>query len=318
MKTLARNTPPAAQAVSPAPDTAVLELRHATKRFGSVTALDGVDLQIRRGEVVALLGPNGAGKTTCLNLLLGLTRPTSGSASMFGSEPRRLQNRIRTGTMMQISGIPDTLTVREHLELFASYYPAPLGVAATVEAAGLAGLERRLYGKLSGGQKQRLHLALALIGDPELLFLDEPTTGRDVQSRRALWKQVRGFIAQGRTVVLTTHYLEEADALADRIVLIDQGRIISEGTPAQIKAGTAGTRIRANTSYPLAQARNLPAVVHASREGNLLELLVSSPEAAVRELLASDPELSGLEVSGVGLEEAFLALTARSTKAVTA
>jgi ABC-2 type transport system ATP-binding protein len=293
----------------PAIPQTVLQLENAAKRYGSVTALHDTNLTIRQGEVVALLGPNGAGKTTCISLLLGLTRPTRGSARLFGSDPQQTGNRMRVGTMMQISGIPDTLTVREHLEVFASYYPRPLAVSEAIRLAGLDGLGKRPSGKLSGGQKQRLHLAIALIGDPEILFLDEPTTGLDVKSRRGLWQQVRSFIAAGRTVVLTTHYLEEADALADRIVLLDQGRIIREGTPAEIKASTAGMRIRANTAYPLEAARQLPHVMSARHDGTVLELLVSRPEAAVRELLAGDRDLTGLEVTGVGLEEAFLALT---------
>jgi ABC-2 type transport system ATP-binding protein len=309
--TLTETGQPAAVRTPATKQPAVLQLQEATKRYGNVTALDSVNLEVRRGEVIAVLGPNGAGKTTCINLLLGLTRPTAGSARMFGSDPQNPKNRMRTGTMMQIAGIPDTLSVREHLQLFASYYPRPLDLRSVILEVGLAGLERRLYGKLSGGQKQRLHLALALIGDPQLLFLDEPTTGLDVQSRRALWNQVRDFVARDRTVVLTTHYLEEADALADRIVLLDQGRIIREGTAAQVKASTAGRRVRATTSYPLEAARQLPFVASATRDGAALELLVSDAEATVRELLASDPHLSGLEVTGVGLEEAFLALTGR-------
>lgn len=303
---------PATVTALPEEPETILELRGITKTYGSVTALDGVDLTIRRGEVIALLGPNGAGKTTCLNLLLGLIQPTRGAVRMFGSDPRQLHNRVRTGTMLQMSGLPDTLTVQEHLELFAAYYPAPLEVGQAVRLAGLEGTERRFYGRLSGGQKQRLHLALALIGDPEVLFLDEPTSGLDVQARRGLWQQVRAFIARGRTVILTTHYLEEADALADRIVLLDQGRIIREGSPAAVKAGTPGQRVRARTSFPLDMARQLPGVISARRDGTVLELLVTGAEAASRELLAFDADLSDLEVSGVSLEEAFLALTGQS------
>lgn len=287
----------------------VLELRSVMRRYGRVEALRGVDLRVGEGEVVALLGPNGAGKTTAVNLLLGLIRADAGEVRAFGRDPRSPAVRARTGVMMQISGIPETLTVREHLELFASYYPNPLPLRRVVGAAGLEGLEGRLYGKLSGGQKQRLHLALALVGDPDVLFLDEPTTGLDVSSRRALWERVREFLAGGRTVVLTTHYLEEADALADRVAVLDQGRVIAEGTPAEIKARAAGRRVRAVTALPPAELERLPGVVGVRRDGAAVELLVNEAERVVLAMLQRDPDLTGLEVTGAGLEEAFLALT---------
>ncbi len=291
-----------------APDT-VLELLHATKNYGKVRALDAVSFGISRGECVALLGPNGAGKTTAVGLLLGLDRPDSGQALMFGAEPYDLRNRVRTGTMMQVTGMPDTLTVREHLEGFASYYPAPLEVSEILASTGLTGLEKRLYGKLSGGQKQRLHLAIALVGDPEILFLDEPTTGLDVNTRKALWQLVRQFRDRNRTVILTTHYLEEADALADRIVVLNHGRVVAEGTPDQIRASTAGKRIRAVTDYALEEARELPGVARAMRDGDTLELHVTEAEPAARALLQRDAQLRDLEVTTVGLDEAFISLT---------
>ena len=210
--------------------TTVAELRHVSKSYGAVQALDNVDLAIHAGEVVALLGPNGAGKTTAVSLLLGLMRPSGGEVRLFGENPQNATNRVKVGAMLQISGVPQTLKVKEHLDLFRSYYPNPLSAADTLKLAGLGEVANRPYGKLSGGQQQRLHLALALCGNPDLIFLDEPTTGLDVASRRALWETIRSFVSGGRTVVLTTHYLEEADALADRVVVIDHGRIIAEGT----------------------------------------------------------------------------------------
>jgi len=206
-----------------------------TKLYGSHRALDEVDLQIGRGELVALLGPNGAGKTTAVKLMLGLLKPDEGTVEVFGCNPREPRNRQRTGTMLQVGRVPETLRAREYLDLFSSYYPHPLPMAEIVAAANLQGLENRLFGQLSGGQKQRVLFGLAICGDPDLLFLDEPTVGLDVQARRALWKQIRAVRAGGKSILLTTHYLEEADALADRIVVLHHGRVIANGTPAEIK-----------------------------------------------------------------------------------
>ncbi len=289
----------------------VAELKGVRKHYGEVRALRGVDLQVRSGEVLALLGPNGAGKTTTVGLLLGLLKPTAGEVSLFGGDPSSTAAKVRVGAMLQISGVPATLKVREHLELFASYYPAPLPVARALELADLTEVADRPYGKLSGGQKQRVHFALALIGNPDLLFLDEPTTGLDVGARRAFWEQVRDFIGSGRTVVLTTHYLEEADALADRIVVVDHGAVIAEGTPAEVKARTAGRRIHAVTNLRRDEVLALDDVVSVERNGAALEVLARHAEPVVLELLRRDPDLRDLEVGGAGLEDAFLALTNR-------
>ena len=296
-------------AAAPAAPDPVLEMRGVARRYGSVEALRDIDMTIGRDEVVAILGPNGAGKTTAVHLFLGLLRPHAGTLRVFGGDPRSPRVRTRTGVMMQISGIPATLTVREHLQAFASYYPAPASIPALLEATGLDDVADRLYGRISGGQKQRLHFALALVGGPDLLFLDEPTTGLDVASRRALWERVRTFRGGGRTVVLTTHYLEEADALADRIVLLDRGRILAEGSPAEIKAKAAGRSVRAHTRLAPERLAHLRGVAHVRREGSVLTLLVAEAEPVVAEMLRLDPELNGLEVRGASLEEAFLALT---------
>ncbi|HEY7214513.1 MAG TPA: ABC transporter ATP-binding protein, partial [Thermoanaerobaculia bacterium] len=287
----------------------VAELRQAVKRYGPVTALAGVDFTVRPGEVVALLGPNGAGKTTAVHLLLGLIRPSGGEARLFGFDPKSAEARMRTGVMLQISKVPETLKVREHVDLISSYYPRPLPRRDVLAAAGLNGLEERLFGKLSGGQRQRLLFALALCGDPDVLFLDEPTVGLDVESRRVLWGVIEEKAAQGRSVLLTTHYLEEADALADRVVLIDRGRIIAEGTPAEIKARAANRKVRCRTALSLEQIAALTGVQGVRQDGDLVELFAADAERVIRELLARDPGLSALEVRGADLEEAFLALT---------
>jgi ABC-2 type transport system ATP-binding protein len=287
----------------------IAELSGAVKKYGSVTALAGVDLAVRPGEVVALLGPNGAGKTTAVQLLLGLARPTAGEARLFGREPQDAEARMRVGVMLQVSKVPETLKVKEHIHLISSYYPHPLPRREVTAAAGLDGLEERLFGKLSGGQRQRVLFALALCGDPDLLFLDEPTVGLDVEARRALWEQIRARAGAGRTVLLTTHYLEEADALADRIVLLDRGRIVAEGTPAEIKARVLGKRIRCRTRLTTAELAALPGVRDVRRSGDEIEIAAAAAEPVVRLLLARDPDLSALDVRGAGLEEAFLALT---------
>jgi ABC-2 type transport system ATP-binding protein len=219
----------------------VAELRSVTKRYGPVEALRGIDLTIEPGELVALLGPNGAGKTTAVRILLGLAQPTSGQASVFGQPPASHEAKLRRGALLQVAKVPETLRVREHIELFSSYYQKPLPIQETLAAAGLKGIENKLFGDLSGGQKQRALFALAICGNPDLLFLDEPTVGLDVEARRALWARIRGFVDRGGSVLLTTHYLDEADALAHRIVVINQGRIVAEGTPAEIKTRGAST-----------------------------------------------------------------------------
>ncbi len=293
--------------------TVLAELHDATKTFGSrgepVHAVAGVDLTVRAGELLAILGPNGAGKTTTLNMMTGLSKPTSGSARLFGGDPRDLEARQRMGVMLQASGVPDTLRVGELLTAFSGYYPAPLPLEAIIEGAGLHGLEKRQFGALSGGQQRRVLFGIALSGDPDLLFVDEPTTGLDAEVRRALWATLRDLADSGRGVGLTTHYLEEADALADRIIVLSQGRIIADGTPDQVKSLVPGRRISAESSVTAEQAAHWPAVHHAVHDGTRLELLVSEAEPVVRRLLAQDPFLAGLTVTEPTLEDAFLTLT---------
>ena len=287
----------------------VAELQGASKTYGSVVALHPLSLAIDPGRVTALLGPNGAGKTTTVKLLLGLTRPSAGTVRLFGADPASARARQRTGVMLQVAKIPETLRVREHIDLFRSYYPAPLPAAVAIEAAGLASVADRKYGELSGGQKQRVQFALAICGDPELLFLDEPTVGMDVTARRAFWQEIRRMTDRGRAIVLTTHYLEEADALADRVVVLQHGKVVADAAPAELKGVAASRRVRCVTSLPLDRLQGMEAVCSVRRDGAATEILTNDAEHVARALLMADPLLSGLEIGGAGLEEAFLALT---------
>jgi ABC-2 type transport system ATP-binding protein len=289
--------------------TVVASLEAVSKNYGEVRALRNVNFTVRAGQVVALLGPNGAGKTTAVKLLLGLLEPNSGKTRVFGGDPTNPQNRMRTGAMLQVGRVPETLRVREHIDLFSTYYPKPLPLEEVLAVAGLEKLRDRKFGDLSGGQRQRTLFALAICGDPDLLFLDEPTAGLDVEARRALWEQILRLIDRGKTVLLTTHFLEEADALADRIAVINKGEIIAEGTPAEIKAQTSGKRIRCITALSLASLLQIPGVTDAQQDREAVEIHAREAEPVVRTLLAHDPSLSGLEITSAGLEEAFLALT---------
>ena len=286
----------------------VAELQNVTKRFGNVTALDGSSLQVESGELVSLLGANGAGKTTAVRLLLGLSKPSTGVARIFGHDPRQRSARTQVGAMLQVAKVPDLLKVREHIDLFSSYYPKPLPIAEIVEAAGLTGLENRLFGDLSGGQKQRVLFALAICGDPKLLFLDEPTVGMDIEARRALWRVIRGFVDRGGSVLLTTHYLEEADSLSDRVIVIDRGKVVAQGTPAELKQANTGRRIKCVTRLALDVVRGISGVRTVRQNGAVLDIVSDSPEQTVRELLAMDQGLSGLEVVSQALDDAFLSL----------
>jgi ABC-2 type transport system ATP-binding protein len=314
------NAAPASALASP---HTVASLTHVVKRYGNgVLALDDLSLTLRRGEIVALLGPNGAGKSTAVKLLMGLSSPTSGNVRIFNADPRHTAARLRTGVMLQVGRAPEMLRVREHIELFRGYYPNPMLYTDIIRAAGLEGIESRMFGQLSGGQKQRVLFALALAGDPDLIFLDEPTVGLDIEARRGMWAQIRSLAARGKTVLLTTHYLEEADALAHRIVVINKGKVVCEGTPAEVKSlgsaanGTAGVVasrslkiIRCHTALPLATILAIPGVTTTERIGDRTTVTSTQPESTLRELLAIDLTLHSLEVTSPALEDAFLALT---------
>ena len=283
--------------------------RNLKKSYGQVVALNGINLQVQAGELLALLGPNGAGKTTLVRTLLGMAQPDSGSVSVFGGDPHLALLQGRLGAMLQVGRVPETLKVREHIDLFSSYYPAPLPQKEIFEVAGLADIKDRRFGELSGGQKQRVLFGIAVCGNPDLLFLDEPTVGLDVEARRLMWAQIRTLIARGKTVLLTTHYLNEADALADRILVLDKGNLIAEGTPSEIKMRAMGKQIRCTSRLSLEEMRQIPGVLGVKADRNAFELQVTVAEPVVRELLQRDPWLGDLEVTNAGLEEAFLALT---------
>lgn len=288
------------------PKRAAISFNNVTKRYGPLTALDSIELVIPHGQTIAILGPNGAGKTTAVSLMLGLRTPTSGEVEVLGGDPRDVRTRSTMGAMLQASGIPAHLSVSETIELFRTYYPKPMN---TVQVVALCGLHEKLKTRtvaLSNGQLQRLYFALAICGDPTIVVLDEPTVGLDVEGRHAMLATIDGIAKRGRTIVLTTHHLEDADALADRIVVIDRGRIVADGSPAEIKAivGRKRMAFRCNAAFESAEA--------FERAGNSYEILTDRPEAILRDLLARNVEISNLTVTGASLEDAFLHLTARA------
>ena len=290
-------------------DGAIAHLRGASKSYGALRALDGIDLSLRGGELLALLGPNGAGKTTAIGLLLGLIRADAGEVALFGMDPQRIEARRHIGVMLQDAQLPPTLRVGELIHLTASYYPSPRGVAESAELAGVAELLQRPYGKLSGGQQRRVQFALALCGRPQLLFLDEPTVGMDIEARQKLWRAIRHLVAEGNSVVLTTHYLEEAEMLADRVCVMARGKVISEGSVEALRARIALKRVWCSTRLSQAEVAAWPEVAEARTEGERLCLSTEYPELLVRRLFEEDLGLSALEVRAAGLAEAFADLT---------
>jgi ABC-2 type transport system ATP-binding protein len=282
-----------------------------TRRYGHVTAVDGLSLQIRSGETVALLGPNGAGKTTTVELLLGLAGPDAGMIALFGGPPADAVAAGRVGAMLQDAGLPQGARVAELIGLVGSLYPDPLPLQDTLRLADLEPLAQRQVQRLSGGQRQRVRLALALAGNPELLILDEPTAALDVDARRGFWERVRGQVSAGRTVLFATHRLEEADAVADRVVVIAGGRLLADGTPEQVKAQAAGRSTISLAADGLSRylLENLPAVETVRQDRGRVTLSTSDPDATLRALLQQAPHAQGLEVTHAGMEEAFLQLT---------
>jgi ABC-2 type transport system ATP-binding protein len=309
--------------IQPGGDTQSIELRGLVKSFrgpgGTVTAVRDVDLVIPRGETIALLGPNGAGKSTTIDMLLGLTKPDQGEVSLFGRPPAAAISSGAIGAMLQTGGLLPDLSVRELVTMLAALYPRPLEVEEVLELTGVGAFAEQRTQKLSGGQTQRVRFAMALVCDPELLVLDEPTVAMDVESRHAFWVTMRSFAGRGKTIVFATHYLEEADAYADRIVLMARGQIVADGSPGEIKARVGSRTIRAMLpDADLDELARLPGVTSVDRHGDVVILRCSDSDAAIRALLAGHPQARDIEITGAALEEAFLELTGDSREAVPA
>lgn len=277
-----------------------------SRRFGDTVALEGVSFDVPAGELIGLLGPNGAGKSTLLNLLVGLRRPTSGQVELFGGSPQEARRRRELGMTPQETGLPKTLRVREVIDFVAKHYADPLPARELLDRFGLNGLERRQTGGLSGGEKRRLAVALAFVGRPRLVVLDEPTTGLDVAARHALWDAVRSFHDDGGTVLLTSHYLEEIEALAQRVVVLGGGHVLADGSVDKVRGLVALSTVTLT-------APNLPelaGVLQLRRDGDRYEIHTADADQLVRDLIRSGAEFRGLEVRATSLEDAFLTITA--------
>jgi ABC-2 type transport system ATP-binding protein len=287
-----------------------IELVGLQKSFGAVRAVRDVSIAVPPGETVALLGPNGAGKSTTIDMLLGLARPDAGTVSIFGVDPDRAIAAGAIGAMLQTGQLLRDLSARELVSMMASLYPKPLPVGEVLALTGIEEIADRRTQKLSGGETQRVRFALALVSDPQLLVLDEPTVAMDVESRHAFWTAMRDFAARGKTVIFATHYLEEADSYADRAVLMARGRVVADGATTEIKAMVGTRTIRATLpDVPLAELEALPGVKKAERRGEAMTLRCGDSDAAIRALLVAYPAARDVEISGAGLEEAFLQLT---------
>lgn len=291
-------------------DDIVADLVGAAKRFGGTVALRGLDLQVHAGELLSVLGPNGAGKSTAIALLLGLLRPDTGRARLFGRPPGDIQARRQIGVMLQDAALPPELRVRELIALTRTYYPAPLSVDETLAISGTEAIANRPYGKLSGGQKRHAQFAVAICGRPRLLFLDEPTASLDVEARELMWTTLRRLVEQGVSVVLTTHHLEEAEHLAHRVAVLARGRLAAIGGVQDIRALVARARIDCLTTLSLEEVSSWPDVSSVTRDGRGLHITTTSGvEAVVRRLLTADARLSGLEVRRAGLSDVLSQLT---------
>jgi len=301
-------------------DGFLAQLAGVKKSFGTITALDGFDLEVKPRELLAVLGPNGAGKSTAISLMLGLAQPDAGTARLLGSSPLNVEARRGVGVMMQEVGLAAELRVREHIELISTYYPNPLSVDEVLRVTNTAGIADRPYAKLSGGQKRQAQFALALCGRPSLLFLDEPTVGLDIQARTTMWSTLRQLVHDGCSIVLTTHYLEEAEALADRVVVIAKGRAVASGTVDEMRAIVGRKHITCSTALTADAVASWPGVQSVNRQHGRLAITATDADSVVRRLVESAEGFSGLEVRSAGLAEAFTELTsepANDTQEVT-
>jgi ABC-2 type transport system ATP-binding protein len=290
----------------------VASLREVSKRFGSTVALDGLDMEIRRGELVAMLGPNGAGKSTAISILLGLQRPDAGCATLFGRPPGLASVRRKIGVMMQEVGQPPEMRVRELIASVGSYYPTPLGVEETMRLAGVQAIAERRYDALSGGQKRQTQFALAICGGPQLLFLDEPTAHLDQDARELLWERVRELVDGGTTIVLTTHYIEEAEALAHRVVVVANGRCLASGTVQDMRNTVVRQRVECVTALAADDLRGWPEVQEAELVAGRLRATTDDAVGLVARLLSVDRSLRELEVRRASLAEALSLITGHS------
>jgi len=287
-------------------------LNSAVKRYGRVTALDGLNLSVGRGELLALLGPNGAGKSTAINILLGLQRPDSGHAELFGMDPQDLNARRRIGIMMQEVGLSPALKPRELIQQVSNYYHSPYDVDAVIKRLSLESLAERRYGVLSGGQKRQVQLGMAICGRPELLFLDEPSVGMDVNARAALWQVIRDLVREGCSVVLTTHYLEEAEALADRVAVLAHGKLVASGTVDEIRSYVSRKTVFCKSSLAADAIRAWPEVEQLQEASGRQQIVTRDAEAVLRRLLNGDLQVRDIEVRRAGLAEAFAEITSNN------
>ncbi|MYW03795.1 ABC transporter ATP-binding protein [Streptomyces sp. SID3343] len=294
-------------------------LAGVSKAFGDVRAVDGLDLELRQGETVALLGPNGAGKSTTLDLLLGLSRPTQGSVALFGGDPRDAIRGGRVGAMLQSGGLMPDVTVGEMVGLARDLHPRPLPQQEVLRRAGIEDLVGKNVGKLSGGQAQRVRFAVAIAGEVDLIVLDEPTTGMDVDSRQRFWESMREQAELGRTVLFATHYLEEADNVADRVLVLHRGRLLADASAAQIKARAGLRRVAFELDRPVEEyeptLRALPGIAHIELSGTTVRIRSDDADETVAAIYAAGFRPRGLEVAGLGLEQAFLAITQQADEA---
>ncbi|MDB4915033.1 MAG: transporter related protein [Gemmatimonadetes bacterium] len=295
-----------------------IDLQKLTKRYGAVTAVNDLTLQVTPGEIVAFLGPNGAGKTTTIDMMLGLAKPNAGTVQIYGKTPAESIARGEIAAVMQTGGLLKDFTVAETVEYTASLYPHARPAHEVLDRAGIRGIGHRLVGKCSGGEQQRLRFAMALLSDPRLLILDEPTTGMDVEGRREFWQAIRQDATRGRTILFATHYLDEADAYADRIVLIREGAIVADGTTAEIKNLASGRRVRATLEAPdLSALGGLDGVIAVEQRGDSVLINCSNSDVVARYLLTCTTARD-VEISSQNLEAAFVALTSKDSALSTA